>query len=322
MRNKLSFPLIFTGFTVVLLLGAVVMLSSTVADLENNLTTATTDLEIKSGEVIELTDENEKLELQIAILQDSIVILNEEIEVLEITLAEKEALIDELEGRINRRQVTIENLKKQISKLAQAEKVNWEKIKRLEDEKLALKAQVDQYLAKKDQTKNEISVKKDEVKVMKTEVDEMAMIRDIVGNTTVRFHKISLQKQRNSNPLARIKKKDKNWKYTDIEFFLEHPNQKMLVGKTFRIKIKDLDNMKTLPLNEDNKKYPESAIGKEGEKFVYDGNMVEVLYFNSQKKLSENYQIQLFLVEGDKAYILRNGKQTIVEAGNVLAVGN
>jgi hypothetical protein len=157
---------------------------------------------------------------------------------------------------------------------------------------------------------------------MKTEVDEMAMIRDIVGNTTVRFHKISLQKQRNSNPLARIKKKDKNWKYTDIEFFLEHPNQKMLVGKTFRIKIKDLDNMKTLPLNEDNKKYPESAIGKEGEKFVYDGNMVEVLYFNSQKKLSENYQIQLFLVEGDKAYILRNGKQTIVEAGNVLAVGN
>jgi hypothetical protein len=96
----------------------------------------------------------------------------------------------------------------------------------------------------------------------------------------------------------------------------------MLVGKTFRIKIKDLDNMKTLPLNEDNKKYPESAIGKEGEKFVYDGNMVEVLYFNSQKKLSENYQIQLFLVEGDKAYILRNGKQTIVEAGNVLAVGN
>lgn len=322
MRNKLSFPLIFTGFTVVLLLGAVVMLSSTVADLENNLTTATTDLEIKSGEVIELTDENEKLELQIAILQDSIVILNEEIEVLEITLVEKEALIDELEGRINRRQVTIENLKKQISKLAQAEKVNWEKIKRLEDEKLALKSQVDQYLAKKDQTKNEISVKKDEVKVMKTEVDEMAMIRDIVGNTTVRFHKISLQKQRNSNPLARIKKKDKNWKYTDIEFFLEHPNQKMLVGKTFRIKIKDLDNMKTLPLNEDNKKYPESAIGKEGEKFVYDGNMVEVLYFNSQKKLSENYQIQLFLVEGDKAYILRNGKQTIVEAGNVLAVGN
>ncbi|MDB4727422.1 hypothetical protein OAF63_01415 [Saprospiraceae bacterium] len=322
MRSKLSLPLVFTGFTVVLLLGAVVMLSSTVSNLEQDLEITSSDLKIKSGEVIELTDENEKLEHQIAVLQDSIVILNEEIEVLEITLSEKEGLIDELEGRIHRRQVTIESLKKQISKLAQSEKVNWEKIKRLEDEKIALKKQVDDYFAKKDKATTEIKVKKNEVKVIKKEMDEMSMLKDIVGNTNVRFNKIALRKKRNSNDLTNIKKNDKNWKYTSIEFFLEHPNQKMLLGKTFRLKIKDLDNKRTLPLNEDNKKYPESTVGREGEKFVYDGNMIEVLYFNSQKKLSQNYQIQLFLVEGDKAYILKNGKQTIVEGGNVLSTGN
>ena len=42
----------------------------------------------------------------------------------------------------------------------------------------------------------------------------------------------------------------------------------------------------------------------------------------SQKKQSENYQVQLFLIEDEKAFVLKNGKQTIVEGGNVLAVGN
>lgn len=325
MSKKFSLPLVVTATTIVALVATVVYLSTSVNNLEVNLETTQKDLKVKAEEVIDLTQRNDELESEIKVLRDSVNILNEEIEVLKVKIARKENKIKELDSRIRRRETTISNLKEKIAKLAQAEKVNWEKIKRLEAEKADLKKRIAQDRTVKEETKTEIqTVKKEKIQTekKKTHKNEMALLRDLVGNTQVRFNNISLRKQRHTGDLTKIKSKDKNWKYTQIEFFLEHPQQELLLGKTFRVKIKDLDNKRTLPLNEYNKKYPESSIGMEGKKFTYDGNMIEVSYFNSQKKSSLNYQIQVFLIDGDKAYVLRNGKKTIVEGGNVLAVAN
>ncbi|RMG77195.1 MAG: hypothetical protein D6714_20180 [Bacteroidetes bacterium] len=303
--------------------------------LSNGYSEVNKKYEVVKSELGEKTDENvilrseiNRLEKEITRLKDSIGVLNTQIDRLERTISEQKDLIGKLRGKIERREKKVAALKKEIARLAQQSKVDWEKINRLEQEKIELKEALDEYYRKSETAQIRVEKATEQLNTVveqKNEVaqkrDEMDIVRDIVTNTTVRFRKVALRKNQHSGELQKIKKNDKSWRYTDIEFFLEHPNQALLVGRSFRVKIKDLDHKRTLPLNEDNPKYPDGGkIGKEGEKFVYDGNMVEVTYFNSQKKKSKNYQIQVFLISGDKAFVLKNGKYTIVEDGIVKPV--
>ncbi len=313
MRKLLSLPTIIAATTIIILVGAVVYLSGSVDELGTNLEKTQLKLQESEAEVIELTKE-------IDLLQDSISTLNTRIEDLDKTLKERNILIKELNGKIKRRNKLIKDLKVEIASLYEKGNVDSQKIKELQAEIETIGGQLMEIQEEKEKLKNAVpQLEKKKEKIQK-KTDDNTRWNDIMTNTTVAFNKVVLKKKKTKGAdISSIKQKDKNWKFTQINFNIDHPNSELIIGKEFRLKIKDLDNDKTLPINERNNKFPDSNVGKAGEKFVYNGAPIEVNYFNSQVKEGMNYEIQVFFLENGKAFLLKNSKLRIIENGKVLS---
>ncbi|MEK7256820.1 MAG: hypothetical protein AAB316_18850, partial [Bacteroidota bacterium] len=138
----------------------------------------------------------------------------------------------------------------------------------------------------------------------------------IASQTKVNFKTVALRKDRNSANLDQIKAK--NWRYTMIDFDLQHPDPQLIMDETFLLQIVDKDNETVMPMNEKNTAYPNSEQGAQGFQFKYQGKPVSIPYVNTQKKEGINYQIKLYYVKGGSATPLSSGTMQIVRNGEVV----
>jgi hypothetical protein len=73
-----------------------------------------------------------------------------------------------------------------------------------------------------------------------------------------------------------------------------------------------------IPFNENNPGFPESTLGQEGYKVRFEGNPLQVKYFNSQKKDGENYEIKVFYQRNGLIFPLVNGSHSIIQRNEVV----
>lgn len=141
----------------------------------------------------------------------------------------------------------------------------------------------------------------------------MPEARDILRNTGVVFQKVTGHKFKDGREISKMMRNTNGWQYTKMLFSLQHSNPNLLVGKEFMVKIFDLENNMILTYLEENPKFPNRNL--KGITFTYEGKAVELTYCNTQRKKSENYEIQLFLIENGKEVPLEKGFYQIIKNG-------
>ena len=158
-----------------------------------------------------------------------------------------------------------------------------------------------------------IEAQKDEI----IKARKQARMREIVLNTTIDYHEITLRNNKTGKDLDKLK--NDGWRYTMIEFDLKNPDQNAIFDEEFILQVFDVDNQKVVPYNESNPNFPNSDMGATGYKFTYEGKPLQIAYFNSQKKTAKNYEVRLYY--SGKGFLLpiASGNTRIVDAGLVAA---
>ncbi len=159
------------------------------------------------------------------------------------------------------------------------------------------------------------SIDEEMEKLIKTK--KQARMTEIVSDTKVNFTNIALKNQKEGRDINKIN--NDGWRYTIIDFDLEHPNPDVILDEAFILQVFDVDNHKVVPVNESNPGFPDSKIGSTGYRFIYEGQPLSVSYFNSQKKTGKNYEIRLYYAGKGFLIPLPNGSTRILNDGAVAA---
>lgn len=282
-------------------------------------------LAAKNLEIAELNltlDEEEVKIDQLTLLnhtyEDSILVLNEKIAVLELALDEKNKTIKYLEGKLKRREISYQDLKDKIAKLYRKEQLDKKAIARLEKEKEALRKEMSLIQVNTNEIFAAKSATEAEIKDYKENISSMALLTDIAENTNVFFNEISGRKFKTGRKISKMRKNMNGWQYTDFKFTLSHPNHQTLLDKQFVLKIFDKENNIPLAYLEQNPMFHSST--QKGIPFQFDGNTIELTYCNMQKKLSENFEVRIYLLLNGEEIALENGVLPIVNNGAFIKV--
>ena len=261
----------------------------------------------------ELADENKILQRTIGDLTDSIASLHIQIFHLQKVVNSQASTIQKLKGQINNLQTQYASLKSEITTLSKAETIDKPKIKQLEQQKTEIREEIKELEVAKEQT---VAIHDNVTEeLMARQVREARYLRlsSIISNTQIKFKNITLLEQKNGKPLQRLSKNDNKWRYTMLEFFLEHEHLKTLIDERFIVKIIDADNHKVLSYIEQNPSFPESSLDTKGAAFQFDGNMIELAFYNNTLKKGKNYDLEIFYIADDgKEYLLSNGSRSLI----------
>ena len=286
----------------------------------------------QSEEIIDLKDEVQaEIEAQefikmdrdywqeLAILRaDSIQLLQTEMKELKSAVRKYKKQLKSFKAQIAESEQKYAELKSQISELVRLDEIDRATIASLEVDKAELRQQIANLTIQKEEVT--IAKEETEAELLDRKVSEARFkrITDLVNNTSVRFNKVHLSKDRLGKPINRIKRENSKWKYTIIEFFLDNQDLKLLLDEEFIVKIVNSDTGEILSYIESNPNFPDSEFDSKGVKFKYDGNMVEVSYFNNQQKIGENYEIQIFYISEGEEYLLLNGAKPFIKNKKVI----
>ena len=267
----------------------------------------------------ELVEENNILKATIVELRDSISDLHAEIFNLQSIIQAQTQKIEQLNNRIDGLQAQYASLKKEISNLSRAETIDKPKIKVLENKKTEIREEIAGLQVKKERTEaTKVDVSQE---LMARQVREARYLRlsSIISNTTVKYDKISMLDKKTGKLLQRLSKNDTKWRHTTLKFYLEHEDLKQIIDERFVVKIVDADNHKILSYIEQNPSFPESSMDTKGASFQFDGNLVELSFYNNTVKSGKNYDLQIYYVDDDgKEYLLTNGARPLVMNRRVL----
>ena len=256
---------------------------------------------------------------ELAILRaDSIQLLQTEMKELKSTIRRYKKKLRSYESQLKDYELKYDALKSEIAELVRLEDIDRATIASLEVDKAELRKQIANLTIQKEEVV--IAKEETEAELLDRKVSEARFkrITDLVNNTSVRFNKVVLSKDRFGKSISKIKRENSKWKYTIIEFFLDNQDLKLLLDEEFIVKIVDSDTGEILSYIESNPNFPDSQIDSKGVNFKYDGNMVEVSYFNNQKKSGDNYEIQIFYISEGEEYLLLNGAKTFIKNRKVI----
>jgi len=280
--------------------------------LEESLAAETEEKGFLSELNYELEEENQKLREKIDKLQATIRSLRKRVKSQDIQIAELNQKIEQLENNYA-------NLKQEISILSRKDVVDREAIQELEGQKAEIKSQLVSYETQQTNIVEAKTITEREIEDKETSEDRFRTIVDVVNNTRIKFQSIYIQKDANSRPVSRLISEGKNWKYTVIEFFMEHNFPKNILDKEFVVKIIDVDNQYNVAYVERNPAFPTSKGDDKGISFYFDGNLVEISHFNNQTKKGKNYEIQIFYKSDDgEEYLLLDGVKQFIQDGSVI----
>jgi uncharacterized coiled-coil protein SlyX len=251
-------------------------------------------------------------------LLDSIFTLNSQIKKLQLTIIKKNKTIKSLTAKLQDIENEYNSIKMEIAELARKDQIDKNLITNLEADKAALRAEMANLAVQKQQ--EIVSREETEAELLDRQISDARFkrITNLVNNTKVKFNKITLSKERFGKAIGKIKKENSKWKYTVIEFFLEHEDLKLLVDEQFLVKIVNTDTGEVLSYIENNPNFPDSEIDSKGVEFKFDGNMLEISYFNNQEKNGDNYEIQIFYLSDGEEYLLLDGEKPFIKDRKVL----
>lgn len=280
--------------------------------LEESLATETEEKGFLSELNYELEEENQKLRDKINSLQQTIRQLRKKIK-------NQDGQIAELQQKIKQLENNYANLKQEISILSRKDVVDNETIQNLEEQKAEIKTQMVSYQREETDLVAAKTITEREIEDKETSEDRFRLIVDVVNNTKVKFQSIYITKEANGRPLSRLISEGKNWKYTGVEFFMEHTQPKSILDKEFVLKIVDIDRQHNIPYIESNPAFPMSKGDDKGISYYFDGNLVEILHYNNQPKTGKNFEAQIFYKSEDgEEYLLLEGVKQFIQDGSVI----
>ena len=280
--------------------------------LEESLAAETEEKGFLSELNYELEEENQKLRVKIDKLQATIRQLRKRVK-------NQDGVIAQLQEKIKQLENNYANMKQEVAILSRKDVVDTEAIQQIEKQKAVVKSQLVSFEAQKAEMVAAKTIVEREIDDKETSEERFRTIVDVVNNSKVKFQTIYIQKEKAGRPISRLINNGANWKYTGIEFFMEHENPKTLLDKEFVIKIIDLDNQYNLSYIEDNPMFPMSKGDDKGISFYFDGNLVEIKHFNNQPKKGKNYEVQVFYKSDDgEEYLLLDGVKQFIKDGSVI----
>lgn len=278
-------------------------------------------IESEKEDKILLTQLNSDLQDENQFLRDSIIRLNEIIAGLRRKVQQQDALIEELQGKVNYLQSQYDSKKKDIAILSRKDVVDHQAIAAIEEEKATIKKQIDSYQTEQNDV---MTIKLETESVIQDKMaseDRFRKIVDVVNNTRILFKDIQIKMDPTGNPVTRLITNGKNWKHTSIDFFMNHDDSKVLLDEQFLVKIIDMDFQEEIPLLEENPMVTEKVEEKIGAPFYYDGNMVEIDYNNNHPKRGKNFEVQVFYKSDDgEEYLLLDGVKQFIRDGNIVGL--
>ncbi len=265
-----------------------------------------------------LLSDNIILRETIDLLRDSVITLNSKIKNLKGIIRKKNKTIKSISAKLKDIENQYSAIKLEIADLVRKDQIDKNLINSLEADKAELRKELANLVIKKEKEMD--SKKESEAELLDRQVNQARLkrITNLVNNTKVNFNKITLSKKRFGKPISKIKKENSKWKYTVIEFFLEHEDLKLLLDEQFLVKIINSDTGAVLSYIESNPNFPDSEIDSKGVNFKFDGNMLEISYYNNQQKSGQNYEIQIFYLSEGEEYLLLNGSMPFLQNRKVL----
>ncbi len=265
-----------------------------------------------------LRNDNTYLRNKLIVFEDSIITLHKKIKGLKWTIRKQAETIKSINGKLKDIENQYESIKMDIANAARQDLIDKETIASLERDKTELRKEMENLSIQKEQ--EVVAREETEAELLDRQLSEARFkrITSLVNNTAVRFNKIALSKKRFGKDISKIKNQNSKWKYTFIEFFLDHEDLKLLLDEQFLVKIVNSDTGEVLSYIESNPNFPDSEIDSKGTTFKFDGNMVEVSYFNNQKKDGDNYEIQIYYISEGEEYLLLNGAKTFIQNRKVV----
>ena len=319
MQPKATVALLLSGVTILALMGMMVYQSSLITDYQKRDRSQARTIKSLNEDLDFEQDMSTRLQEEKQVLLDSIATLNARIVKLEGRINELKNRVRQLEQRIAARNRQVDDLKKEISRLTARGNADVARIRQLEADKKQLQLESE---AMTDQQYRQMQQMADleadrQQQVMQRE--NVQSLRELLNATTVNWDRVLVRKRETGGDLKKISKKEKKWNYTVLDFYLDHPQPRMLTGEKFLLTITDLDANKTMPFNQTNPEYPESPNESVGVPFTFDGNKVEIMHYNQDLKTGRNYEVRVSLLRDGELHRLTNGTYQLVYDGDVLA---
>ena len=314
-------PMIAAGVLVLVLTGFAYFQGNTINDQRDALAVRTSTIKTLERDLDSEMADNDRLIEEKAVLEARIAELEAEMARQQQKIDRLNGRVQELNGKIRRRNNKIDQLRAEIASLSRRGNEARGQIAQLEVEKAKLKKQLDQYRLERETTVEVIDVLKDENADKQEELNSTAAIAAIVGQTEITWQRIKARKRELRGNLRKIGNREKDWNYTVIDFFLDNPNPEILLDQEFLLLIRDQETGEVLSYNQPNPEFPQSDADTKGVQFTFDGNRVELVYYNSEVKTSKNYEIEVYLLKDGDAMLLNDGKKEVIHNGRVLEVG-
>lgn len=313
-------PGIFAVVVILSMMAFVGIQSDKIEELEYYLDETTIDLEATTSQLdvteIQLGEANDT----IVDLRRKIVRLNGVISDMDKEISEYKESLKNLRARISKLKSKVESYSGEITSLQQEKNANWQKINDL--------------LREKEQAENEIAslrIKEETIEEVKQEVEleaaikveknkELNELRRMLTSTIVNFQKVNVLKKEDGSPMKKVKRNNKNWNYTHLQFSLDNANPEILSKYQYVVKILDLDTGMTMPHNENNQQFPDGPNNTDGYVLDYDGNLADILYFNNTKRESQNYEVRVYVRLNGNDLPLTKGRCPLVEHGNAVTI--
>jgi Na+/phosphate symporter len=313
-------PGIFAVVVILSMMAFVGMQSDKIEELEYYLDETTIDLEATASQLDVTEIQLDEAKDTIIDLRRKIVRLNGVISNMDKEISEYKESLKNLRARISKLKNKVESYSGEITALQQEKNANWQRINDL--------------LREKEQTENEIAslrIKEETIEEVKQEVEleaaikveknkELNELRRILTSTIVNFQRVIVLKKEDGIPMKKVKRNNKNWNYTHIQFSLDNANSALLSKYQFVVKILDLDTGMTMPHNENNQQFPDGANNTDGYVLNYDGNLADILYFNNTKRESQNYEVRVYVRLNGNDLPLTKGRCPLVEHGNAVTI--
>ncbi len=262
---------------------------------------------------------NEALSLENGKLLTRIKNLTNEIDKLQKIIREQKNTIRNFQKKIREIEKKYKELKEKVTWLTKQEAVDKARILDLENQKTELRNEMTNIQRQKEETVNNTIVSEEKVMDKIIKQQKLEKLNIIINNTRVNFNSFSAHRKKFGRRIAQIKAGSKSWKHSGILFYLENNQPQLLLDETFGVKLVDTDSKKVIPYNEENPAFPTDNVGEKGIKFKYDGNLVELDYYNNEAKEGQNFEIQIFYLKDGKEYQLINGIIPVVKDGKPLS---
>ncbi len=264
---------------------------------------------------------NKSLQLQLDLLRDSLKLVSAEVRQLRKKRLAQATTTRNVQKRLKNLIKDYTALKQEIDSLKRQRLADQAQLASLTEQKVQLQQQIEGL--NETQATQLIGQQETERELMERTVRRARMLRisQIVSQTKVVYQKILLRKNKEGKPLTKIGKGKNEWRFTEVSFFLENENQLALLDEKFMVKIVNSDTHEVLSYIESNPNFPDSDIDTKGLKFSFEGQLIEISYFNNQKKAGSNFQIQLYYIADDRQeYLLTEGTRQLVSGKRVVHI--